>query len=68
MHRGYKLMGLMPNFLMKRPHVAEHDFTGIIADANGTEFTPGEAVWGFIPVGTFPRVPVAHAPSHAPQA
>lgn len=44
-------MSFMPNFIMKRPHVAEHDFTGVVVDANDTQETPGQAVWGFIPVG-----------------
>ncbi|KAG9100106.1 hypothetical protein FRC07_010448, partial [Ceratobasidium sp. 392] len=30
---GYKLMNFLPNLLSRRPHVAEHDFTGIIVDA-----------------------------------
>ena len=45
-------MGLLPNFVAKRPHVAEHDFTGIVVNPNGTELEAGQAVWGFIPVGT----------------
>lgn len=45
-------MGLVPNLLLKRPHVAEIDFTGIVVDANGTKFENGQAVWGFVPMGT----------------
>lgn len=49
---GYKLMGLLPNFLAKRPIVAEHDFSGVIVDANGsTEFSVGDQVFGFVSVG-----------------
>lgn len=51
-NRGYKIMGLVPNLLLKRPHVAEIDFTGIVVDANGTKFENGQAVWGFVPMGT----------------
>ncbi len=43
-------MGFLPNFIARRPHVAEHDFTGIIANANGTELENGQAVYGFVPV------------------
>ena len=41
-------MLLLPNFLAKRPVVAEHDFAGVIADANGSEFTNGEVVFGYV--------------------
>ncbi|KAJ3536779.1 hypothetical protein NM688_g6791 [Phlebia brevispora] len=47
---GYKLMGLLPNLFAKRPHVVEHDFTGLVVDANGTELQNGDAVYGIIPV------------------
>lgn len=46
-------MGLLPNFLAKRPVVAEHDFTGIVVDSNGTEVQDGQAVYGFVPVRTY---------------
>jgi hypothetical protein len=42
------MMLLLPNFLAKRPAVAEHDFAGVIADANGSEFINGEPVFGFV--------------------
>jgi len=45
---GYKMMGLVPNFFTKRPHVAEFDFTGTIADANGTHFKNGNKVFGMV--------------------
>ena len=45
-------MGVLPNFIAHRPHVAEHDFTGIVVDANETGLTNGQAVYGFIPVRT----------------
>ncbi|KAI0818932.1 hypothetical protein BC629DRAFT_1278810 [Irpex lacteus] len=47
---GYKLMGLLPNFIAKRPHVAEHDFAGIVVDGNGTEFQKGQEVYGLVSV------------------
>ncbi|CEL52090.1 alcohol dehydrogenase [Rhizoctonia solani AG-1 IB] len=46
---GYKLMQLLPNILSRRPHVAEHDFTGIIVDAGTSDYKVGDAVLGFIP-------------------
>ncbi|EMD32979.1 hypothetical protein CERSUDRAFT_118408 [Gelatoporia subvermispora B] len=45
---GYKLMQLLPNFLMKRPHVAEYDLTGIVVDGNGTKWKTGDAVYGLV--------------------
>lgn len=45
---GYKLMRQLPNFLAKRPHVAEHDFAGIVVNENGTEFHKGDPVFGCI--------------------
>lgn len=44
-------MGLLPNFIAKRPHVAEHDFAGIVVDGNGTEFQKGQEVYGLVSVG-----------------
>ncbi|KAF8744586.1 Zinc-binding dehydrogenase, partial [Rhizoctonia solani] len=49
---GYKLMQLLPNLFSHRPHVAEHDFTGIIVDAGSSNYKVGDAVLGFIPVPT----------------
>jgi len=49
LYRGWKLMRLLPNLLAKRPHVAEHDFSGVVVDANGTEFSKGDNVYGWIP-------------------
>jgi NADPH:quinone reductase-like Zn-dependent oxidoreductase len=43
-------MGTLPKVLSKRPHPAEHDLAGVIADANGTPFSNGDEVIGFIPV------------------
>ena len=44
-------MELVPSFIARRPHVAEHDFTGIVVDANGTELANGQPVYGLLPVG-----------------
>ncbi|KAF8892618.1 chaperonin 10-like protein [Infundibulicybe gibba] len=68
---GYKLMKFVPNIMSGRPFVAEHDFTGIVADANGTEFSNGNPVFGCIPVtfnsvtkqgalAEYVRVPASH--------
>ncbi|KAH9484026.1 Zinc-type alcohol dehydrogenase-like protein C16A3.02c [Psilocybe cubensis] len=46
---GWKLMVAVPNFLIKRPHVAELDFAGVVVKENSTQFTDGEAVFGWIP-------------------
>ena len=48
-------MRLLPNLFAKRPHIAEHDFSGVIVDSNGTEFSNGDDVYGWIPVGEFIR-------------
>ena len=48
--RGWKIMGSLPNAFSKRPHPAEHDLAGVIVDANGTSFSNGSEVIGFIPV------------------
>ncbi|ETW85496.1 quinone oxidoreductase 6 [Heterobasidion irregulare TC 32-1] len=47
---GYKLMKLLPNFVSGRPFIAEQDFSGIVVDANGTNFANGDEVFGWIPV------------------
>lgn len=47
--RAYKLMGMLPNFIAKRPQVVEHDFAGVVADANGTNLYNGQEVWGVAP-------------------
>lgn len=49
-------MSLVPNFAVKRPHVAEYDFTGIVVDANDTAFQNGQAVYGMVnPCKWFPQ-------------
>lgn len=49
-------MGMLPNFLAKRPLPAEHDLAGIVEDPNGSTFAKGDAVIGFIPVRKFKTV------------
>ena len=44
-------MKMLPNLFVKRPHVAEHDFSGVIIDSNGTTFSNGDDVYGWIPAG-----------------
>ena len=46
-------MALVPNALAKRPYPAEHDLAGVIVDANGTSFSNGDEVIGFIPFRKF---------------
>jgi NADPH:quinone reductase-like Zn-dependent oxidoreductase len=43
-------MKSMPNLFAKRPHVAENDFSGVVVDSNGTHFSSGDNVYGWIPV------------------
>ncbi|TFK42999.1 hypothetical protein BDQ12DRAFT_710172 [Crucibulum laeve] len=45
---GYKIMQWMPGFMQKIPRIAEHDLAGEIVDANGTGFTNGDQVFGWI--------------------
>ena len=51
-------MELVPSFIARRPHVAEHDFTGIVVDANGTELANGQPVYGFVPVRKYHIAPL----------
>ena len=44
-------MRVLPNLFANRPHVAEHDFSGVIVDANGTSYSNGDNVFGWIPSG-----------------
>ncbi|KAG6377960.1 hypothetical protein JVT61DRAFT_14754 [Boletus reticuloceps] len=43
-------MGTLPTALTKRPHPAEHDLAGVIVDANGSSFSNGDEVIGYIPI------------------
>ncbi|TFK93483.1 NAD-P-binding protein [Polyporus arcularius HHB13444] len=47
---GYKVLGFLPSFVLKRVNAYEFDFAGIVADANGTELKDGDEVVGTIPV------------------
>ncbi|KAJ7336303.1 hypothetical protein DFH08DRAFT_878378 [Mycena albidolilacea] len=56
---GYKLMGAVPNFLARRPHVAEGDVAGLIVDPNGSEFNAGDRVFGTLRHGSMAEYVVA---------
>jgi len=45
---GHKMMKFIPSILIRRPYIAEFDFTGTIADRNGTHFNNGDKVLGMI--------------------
>lgn len=43
-------MKVAPNWLAKRPYIAEHDLSGVVVDANGCEELKfGDEVYGWIP-------------------
>lgn len=42
------MMQLLPNWAAKRPHVAEHEFAGVVADPNGTDLQEGQEVYGYV--------------------
>jgi NADPH:quinone reductase-like Zn-dependent oxidoreductase len=46
---GWKIMTALPTFLSKRPHPAEHDFSGVVVDTNGSKFAEGDNVYGWVP-------------------
>ena len=43
-------MSVFPNWLARRPHVAELDFAGVVVDVNGTEFKEHDEVFGMVPI------------------
>ncbi|CCM03949.1 uncharacterized protein FIBRA_06102 [Fibroporia radiculosa] len=45
---AYKIMGMVPGFILKRPYIPEHDLAGIVVDANGSKFKTGDEVFGFL--------------------
>ncbi|KAG1891335.1 chaperonin 10-like protein [Suillus subluteus] len=47
---GWKIMSTTPDIIARRPITPEHDFAGVVVNANGTEFSAGDEVIGFIPV------------------
>ena len=42
------MMRVVPYIIAGRPHVAEHDFSGVVVDANGTNLNTGDSVYGWI--------------------
>ncbi|EIW84972.1 NAD(P)-binding protein [Coniophora puteana RWD-64-598 SS2] len=46
---GWKMMGFLPNFVARRPLTPEHDFAGTVVDPNGSEYSVGDEVFGWIP-------------------
>lgn len=49
--RGYKMMGFLPGFVLRRVNAVEYDLAGVIVDANGSEFKEGDEVYGWISFG-----------------
>ncbi|GLB43433.1 putative zinc-binding dehydrogenase [Lyophyllum shimeji] len=45
---GYKMMKLLPNFARGRPLPAEMELSGVVVDGNGTEYSDGDQVFGFV--------------------
>ena len=46
-------MKWLPDFVARRPLPAEYDFSGVVVDANGTEFSNGDEVFGYISLGMY---------------
>jgi NADPH:quinone reductase-like Zn-dependent oxidoreductase len=59
------MMKTLPNVIAKRPVIPEHDLAGVIADANGSEFSAGDEVIGFIPLGDCHLCSHMHTMVHA---
>lgn len=38
----------LPNFMAKRPQIIENDFSGVVVDANGSNFSNGDNVYGWM--------------------
>ncbi|KAI1797933.1 NAD(P)-binding protein [Ganoderma leucocontextum] len=49
---GYKSMEWVPGFVARRSKAHEFDLTGVVVDANHTEFKEGDEIMGVIPVTT----------------
>ncbi len=47
---GYKLMKWVPGFVARRSKAHEFDLTGVVVDANRTEFKEGDEIIGVNPV------------------
>ncbi|KAI0735098.1 NAD-P-binding protein [Earliella scabrosa] len=50
---GYKMLGHLPSFILKRIQAYEFDLAGVVVDPNGTDFKEGDEIFGTNPV---PRV------------
>ena len=46
---GHKLLGILPNFIAGRPHVAEFDLSGVIVASKDERFQVGDPVYGWVP-------------------
>ncbi|KAG8220399.1 hypothetical protein J3R82DRAFT_3382 [Butyriboletus roseoflavus] len=55
-------MGTLPTILSKNK-IPEHDLAGVIVDANGTPFSNGDKVIGYIPTATLPEANVTLKPT-----
>ncbi|KAI0375056.1 NAD-P-binding protein [Pilatotrama ljubarskyi] len=47
---GYKTMGMLPGFVLRRVNAAEYDLAGVVVDGNGTALKAGDEVFGWIPL------------------
>ncbi|KAG6845017.1 hypothetical protein H0H87_001538 [Tephrocybe sp. NHM501043] len=48
---GYKIMGFFPDFIRGRPIPSGMDLSGVIIDANDTEYSNGDQIYGFMSLG-----------------
>lgn len=48
--RGFKMMKVAPNYMAKRPHIAEFDLSGEVVDQKGSQFVNGDKVIAYCPV------------------
>ncbi|KAF8188383.1 hypothetical protein BJ912DRAFT_1107585 [Pholiota molesta] len=46
---GWKVMKTLPKFLGNRPHILENDFSGVVVNANGSNFNKGTISLGGLP-------------------
>ncbi|KAF6764758.1 quinone oxidoreductase [Ephemerocybe angulata] len=48
---GWKAMRLLPEWIAKRPYVVEHEFSGVVVEANrSTKLKRGDEVYGWLPL------------------
>lgn len=45
---GWKVMTIVPSFVWERPYIPEVDFSGVVVDANESQFSNGDQVVGLI--------------------